>query len=477
MPRGRRRGCAGWRGDGPREEAGEGASGSVRGGGHRAKNPRDDGADAVGELVSEGWLGAGRGRRGVAAIESARARVGGVVGAGRVARTSRGQEEGEARGPPRRGRTPRAGALGLVRPRFRGCGRARRRGTRRAAIRARLGPDAVVQIRAKHERRARRATVRARSPNRREGRRTPRAPEPRRPGRAARRGRRHRAHRICPTHRQCRRGRRTRFFSIARASSSSSASISAMTVGQRWACRHERRRSFRHHALALARAAMQMLGAFREPPRASVGAGDAPIDAGFWAYDAFARASPPRTTRPAETHHHLPAIPTSRPPAPPPVRVRRFDDHPRRGPREPRERPMEGPELRGRDGDDVPGGGAAPLRARRPTRGRPRPAPRPARPRSPRGIPRRAFVRICSGRRSSPRASPRVRPAPVDDVDWSALRAVVPSEAASDVDADDARVSVVDVNSGGAVFFCVFAPDSAPARHPARHPPASASWW
>ena len=61
-------------------------------------------------------------------------------------------------------------------------------------------------------------------------------------------------------------------------------------------------------------------------------------------------------------------------------------------------------------------------------------------------------------------------PAPVDDVDWSALRAVVPSEAASDVDADDARVSVVDVNSGGAVFFCVFAPDSAPGSAPGSAP-------
>ena len=71
-------------------------------------------------------------------------------------------------------------------------------------------------------------------------------------------------------------------------------------------------------------------------------------------------------------------------------------------------------------------------------------------------------------------------PAPVDDVDWSALRAVVPSEAASDVDADDARVSVVGVGERcgeRAVFFCVFAPDSAPGSAPDSAPPASASWW
>ena len=55
-------------------------------------------------------------------------------------------------------------------------------------------------------------------------------------------------------------------------------------------------------------------------------------------------------------------------------------------------------------------------------------------------------------------------PAPVDDVDWSALRAVVPSEAASDV-GRPTLASPSSANSGGAVFFCVFAP----GRHPARH--------
>ena len=91
-----------------------------------------------------------------------------------------------------------------------------------------------------------------------------------------------------------------------------------MTVGQRWACRHERRRSFRHHALALARAAMQMLGAFRDPPRASVGAGDAPIDAGFWAYDAFARASPPRDDASRRNASSPPGDPDKSSPPPPP---------------------------------------------------------------------------------------------------------------------------------------------------------------
>ena len=92
--------------------------------------------------------------------------------------------------------------------------------------------------------------------------------------------------------------------------------------------------------------------------------------------------------------------------------------------------------------------------------------PRVPPPEIPSRDPSRAFVRICSGRRSSPRASPRVRPRP------RGRRRLVrpprgrPVEAASDVDAEDARVSVVDVNSGGAVFFCVFAPDSAPGSAP-----------
>ena len=129
--------------------------------------------------------GSGRGGGGGASRRSnPRGRASAVSSArGASARTSRGQEEGEARASSsERSYTEDGGRSGSSAHVSAGVGARARRGTRRAAIRARLGPDAVVQIRAKHERRARRATVRARSPNRREGRRTRARPSRADPG-------------------------------------------------------------------------------------------------------------------------------------------------------------------------------------------------------------------------------------------------------------------------------------------------------